>query len=544
MRVHWFEKNRYYEALKHLALLPWLMAASVAALSSQNLFAFSAATLAFFAFIFIISVVIALAIAALPRWLGRLLFVIALAVSVDSVIQALPALNGYLYDAAVPKAARVLIDGVAVLAALAGLISVPLVHLRALSWTTGGLVLASVIMFPQTAHLTGWADDVSRSGALGRVVVHLILDEHTGISPLQAHRSPNSNLADDLQEFYLANGFRIFPNAYSHFNYTDFSLPSLLSLENSSPAGVGTEILLSRWTQPFKWFQTLNQDGYRLHVFSVGASWNLCTEALHSIAASCTIAGDQAVVSDPRFLIPLRFSQAFAQNFTALASRSPLLSMPADILGLKTLLRGQGPAHSVMVMERIAEEISSASGDAAWFAHLWIPHQPMVVDEYCKPRVPPPNGEGSAWAAYEKQISCARKGISAIIEALRARNALGRATIIIQGDHGLRPASSPYNRDKWDLISHSALFVVRQPGIRRGLSNCPYSIQSLLPATVFGGAPRAGDAKVMGVVDPGFWLKTEGARRPKVQLIHLNIATTNCSPDTRFPGLIHPTRAR
>jgi hypothetical protein len=115
------------------------------------------------------------------------------------------------------------------------------------------------------------------------VLLHVILDEHIGIEGLPAAAPEAAGLRQDLQSFYVQNGFRLFGGAYSEYLHTVNAIPHILNFGTEQP-----------WTSEHRegatvdrnrYFDRLGQLGYRVRVYQ-SDFLDLCA---NPAVESCTV---------------------------------------------------------------------------------------------------------------------------------------------------------------------------------------------------------------------------------------------------------------
>jgi hypothetical protein len=327
------------------------------------------------------------------------------------------------------------------------------------------------------------------AGPLGRVVVHLMLDEHIGPNGIPLDIPGGADARRQMTDFYLGQGFRLYPNAISDYSVTEKSLPALLWLDDpishTDPmtelpfqGGNATSALFPRWHEQTPWFAQLNRDGYRVMVYSIGGLFNLCTKANRPVVDICRIYRSDALNLD---LWP---GHRLRRIFAMMASRSLIVQKVCRGIGACPALMMEYNVSSATAMDRVAEALQGASGDVAIFAHILLPHGPQALDAECRPEPTPDliaSDEVQLFSRYFEQIACTRLKVAAILDVLKERKALDRAVIIIHGDHGLRPEMVSPDEERWAPITRSTLFAVRAPGVGPELNVSAKSVQELLP---------------------------------------------------------------
>lgn len=313
------------------------------------------------------------------------------------------------------------------------------------------------------------------TGPLGRVIVHIMLDEHIGPVGIPADIPGGIEARRQIEGFYTGNGFRLYSNAKSISTATELSLADLLHLAGDDADPSET---FSRWHGQMRWFALLKNDGYRVMAYSIGGLFNICSTANRPVIDVCRVYSSDAVA------LRMWPDHRLRYLFTVFAARSMIIQTVCRHLAQCPALMIEYNMTSAAVLDSVAQTIASADGDVAIFAHVLLPHGPQLLDAECRAE---PNSALIASNAeehfprYFAQIACTRLKIDAILEALKARGALDRATVIVHGDHGLRSNSTRPDEQYPPAISQSTLFAVRAPGIAPGIDPRPATVQELLP---------------------------------------------------------------
>lgn len=371
--------------------------------------------------------------------------------------------------------------------------AVPVLVAASLAFAISSLVLPAGAL-PGVARLI---DREKPAGPLGRVVIHLMLDAHSGPFGIPADMPGAEGMRRQISDFYVSRGFRIYGSAYSPYAMTRYSLPAFFDLDDPLPDRITVEDINRRWNKPFAWFEKLRNDGYSVYAYSIGYSLDLCSGGARSFVRCERYAGDGLDLS-------LWQERPWHRMLIYAGRRSALLQRMCDQsdycyrnFNIYWVDMGRN-LRSVQVMDRVEDAIGVASGDTAIFAHVLLPHSPQLLGADCKP-VQPYFYDSSAETFYRRyfdQVKCTQLHVDRILRALEARGALNDATIIIHSDHGNGPLTPVNQTDRWRAPWHSALFAVRNPGVKPGLDGGFYRAQSLLSAFASGKPPLPGDGKV------------------------------------------------
>ncbi|HJS33587.1 MAG TPA: hypothetical protein VJ924_16460, partial [Alphaproteobacteria bacterium] len=97
-------------------------------------------------------------------------------------------------------------------------------------------------------------------------VIHLVLDEHIGVAGIPEDIPGGRELKRDIVAFYARHGFRLYPNAFSHYWNTEESLSNLVNgtVSPIMQANIKIDGLFALARN--RWFDTLRERGYRIQV--------------------------------------------------------------------------------------------------------------------------------------------------------------------------------------------------------------------------------------------------------------------------------------
>jgi hypothetical protein len=114
-------------------------------------------------------------------------------------------------------------------------------------------------------------------------LVHIVLDEHLGIEGFNGYPADVAGIKEELIDFYVGNGFRVYGGAYSEYMRTILSLPQMLSF--------GTQLDIpytkkrNARIQQNRYFDTLAAAGYEIEVMQTDYL-NFCA---NDNVVSCTV---------------------------------------------------------------------------------------------------------------------------------------------------------------------------------------------------------------------------------------------------------------
>ncbi len=346
------------------------------------------------------------------------------------------------------------------------------------------------------------------------VVVHIVLDEHIGLSGLSSATPGGAATSAISRRFYTDAGFRVFAGAYSRFFRTEASLAGALNFDGSAQA----TRFLTRKHYGFSlnenaYLKAYADKGYRIRVYQ-SDYFDLCKS--HGIAfAGCAsyrpdYLSRTAIDGLPgperaRLLFGMYYSSIAVIKIAKLAGKQ--LDRWAKNQGVSLpspgLWHGRvGPLAVVPTFNNLIRDVSRAAGGTVFFAHLLMPHYPYVYNSACAVRSPisawrlrfdgnlenSPESRRRSYAQYIEQVRCVEKRLTVLFAALKKADTYDRATIVLHGDHGARigltdPASATVSSltpaDYTDAFS--TLFAVKAPDITPGVDPRMLPLTSLVP---------------------------------------------------------------
>jgi hypothetical protein len=336
------------------------------------------------------------------------------------------------------------------------------------------------------------------------VLLHVILDEHIGIEGLPAAAPEAAGLRQDLQSFYVQNGFRLFGGAYSEYLHTVNAIPHILNFGTEQP-----------WTSEHRegatvdrnrYFDRLGQLGYRVRVYQ-SDFLDLCA---NPAVESCTV--QRAVDLKPIAATTLGATEKAVLILYGFASLSEAAKLAADLYDLAAFRLAQTSVRLPMIefhqanatgalvaFDRVIADLRHARPGEAYVVHLLLPHHPYATSRDCSVKAlsewqlrrSPLVTRNQRELAYFDQVSCATAKVGAALRALAASPGGSRSIVIVHGDHGSRitqrdPIVENVGRfDERDLINgYSTLFAVRAADIEPGYDATPLPVAQLLSALV------------------------------------------------------------
>jgi hypothetical protein len=346
-------------------------------------------------------------------------------------------------------------------------------------------------------------------------IIHIIFDEHIGINAIPTTIGQGKQLQQQLQQFYLKQGFQLYPNAYSHYVRTYDSIPNLVNFTQKAedafyfPNGIQNSVLTQN-----AYFAQLSKQGYKIRVYQADY-----IDFCHAKGVNY-----QSCFSYPVFSMPTLYKQAIAWPARTLyLLKAYLLSsqvyqniMFAYAYGLQPLLKhanlnlpvwdwGQSQLNGLLTltaMQQLQTDVTQAPAGTVFFAHILLPHSPYMFDAQCHLKPQPaswtinydegpvgnyPDRRALRYTQYEDQLRCVYQQLGQMFTAWQQAGVWDKAIIIVQGDHSARvPLAAPYIRNAAFLTqqdfndSYPTLFAVKAPFMKPGLRPQQLAITYLL----------------------------------------------------------------
>jgi hypothetical protein len=334
-------------------------------------------------------------------------------------------------------------------------------------------------------------------------IVHIILDEHIGFGGLPDNAEGRA-MQRQLSEAYLAEGFRIYPRAYSEHMRTINAIPAMLDFGNGRPTSADMNGMV---LDSAEWFNQIKALGYNLSVyqpeFADYCSANSPTHCVEYAQESLLPMLDidlhwrgrlQLILSK---FIKLSVILQLAHNATYWAVMNVFGLDDLTMSGAR-IINYTSTISSLQMFEAVTEHASELRPGEALFFHALFPHYPYATREDCSTKqlddwrmrrevVPMQVKE----AAYYEQVFCALRLVKGVLEAVERSPAAGNAYVVVHGDHGSRitqqdPAASQTSLGRDDLRAvFSTLLAIRVPGQTGGIDNSLTTVSAALESAVF-----------------------------------------------------------
>ncbi|MCC6948212.1 MAG: hypothetical protein IT539_10645 [Bradyrhizobiaceae bacterium] len=324
---------------------------------------------------------------------------------------------------------------------------------------------------------------ITDSSANPPILLHIILDEHIGIEGLLGDDPKVVAMRERLKAFYIDKGFRLFGGAYSEYMQTVNSIPQVFNFGEEQAWNPSNRIRSTISSNAY--FDLLGTAGYQIYV-SQTDYLNYCENGFvvhcrtRRAADLASIADASLATSDKAEIVAIQFAQL---------SQVLLVSMVThDVLSDRFRVRNLPPLGALETLERLPQQLRSATPGSAYVVHELLPHSPYALTGSCRLK------EFSRWKsrrhgpdeermdAYLEQLSCLLSKIEPILAAVGSN-----AIVVLHGDHGSRITNTNVLADKIGVfadadlvVGHSTLFAVRAPDISPGYDRRPLPIAQIL----------------------------------------------------------------
>ncbi len=303
-------------------------------------------------------------------------------------------------------------------------------------------------------------------------------------------------MRDQLRQFYLGEGFRLFGRAYSKYVNTEASIPAFLNWPVADPHTVRDEpIPDQRYViKSNDVFRKLSAAGYRIRVYQT-TYMDFCDPRAYAIR-SCETRPGNSVRNLSLHHLPLwqqmrivglyylEYDSHFYRLLRGLYQHVAGLH-PAWPQWTARIRHSEAPA-ALELLDRLQADLRTDDPRGTlYFAHVLIPHNPYEFDAACRSlshpnlwveisRTNTPAERALKYDLYAGQVGCLYRHLAGLLQTVDSMP-LGRQMVVIfQGDHGSRivslyPEPGALNLDPQNVAdAFSALFAIRAPGIAPG----------------------------------------------------------------------------
>ena len=286
-------------------------------------------------------------------------------------------------------------------------------------------------------------------------IVHLILDEHSGLKGLEAVDRAAPGTRQELSDAYTSRGFRLWDAAYSRHFHTVNSIPEILVLNSRSGRR--------------SYIQRLADRGYKVRILRSSFA-DICANQPY---ARCTTYWYARMGKPEAMRLPRGDRlELLAGNFVLLSGAAQWVLDGVD--GLLELAGRRGadvrplkleqklkltPVNARGAMAHLSAELARPQRGTAYVAHILLPHAPYVYDPACRLK------RLDRWAvrsagpmparrkSYAEQAGCVTSLVGGLIDRVRATDAGRDAIFIVHGDHGSRVMDSLPDASRAGAIS-------------------------------------------------------------------------------------------
>lgn len=332
----------------------------------------------------------------------------------------------------------------------------------------------------------------------GPPLVYIVVDEAMGVGGFRAAPGGEAT-ASAMQSLFERHGFRVYDQAFSRHFVSARAIPNTLNFDladNSyGPILRHHEKLKVRSAM----FERYARNGYEIvsygteHIDFCFKPASRC-EALPSFNPfSRYITNDDmrdaALLQVVRQALPQSY---IVYNYTGFLSSYYDRNLPS---AYSTFDAWAFPRW----FDQFADDVAASPRGRAYFAHILMPHSPMVLDQMCRETgaatvgyflTEKHNLRGAAldneraqhYRRYYGQSGCLLRKLDSLLTRLEQAPAFKDATIVIHGDHGSRISAGQYvetisRRDMVD--NYSALYAIKAPHITPGIDRRKTSVQRL-----------------------------------------------------------------
>lgn len=317
-------------------------------------------------------------------------------------------------------------------------------------------------------------------------VIHVVFDGQIGIGGFPSTVPEAAAAARLWQETLLRHNFAVFPYAYSNYNETMDSVPSILNdrLETVSHEFVGARNVVTKTGRLAEaQARGLSVNVYQsdfLRFAGPGPEWRVRE---YAAAAPLPLPSDVATLGE-RVEILGAWYASFDKVGAALVHR-----LPSDVRPSPNLWSLNAQRFWPAMLQA---DVLAAARPTYFFAHLLLPHAPFAFDAAgrLRPRRywrawPPaemtPAVYRNMYREYADQSAFVARQLGGFLDELSRAGVLDHAQVIVHGDHGTRfrlmnepggqRTGTPSMSDRGFVDTYSTLLAVRPPGARVGRSD-------------------------------------------------------------------------
>ncbi len=329
-------------------------------------------------------------------------------------------------------------------------------------------------------------------------VIHIILDEHLGFGGFPDDKAGQTT-REEMIDYYLDRGFRIYPRAYSEHLHTVNAIPDILDFGEGKALSSSKDGMV---VGPNRTFRRLKKLGYDLTVYQ------------SEFGDFCKLASvDHCIEYDQGSLLPtLNIPLAWDERTRLIMAKFFSLSQIADeVEGVYEDIFRVAYARGVSLPEPLitrhrtstisalemfdifSERVQKLRPGEAVFLHSLFPHYPLATNADCTVKPYAQWRQRRDWtaieerqAAYYEQLRCTTRQVDKIIAAIEASPAAENYIFVLHGDHGSRItrydplAHHPRYSDDDLKASFSTLLAIKISGRKGGVDNALTPVSSAI----------------------------------------------------------------
>ncbi len=261
-------------------------------------------------------------------------------------------------------------------------------------------------------------------------IYFLLFDEYTSTVNLQ--QTFNYNNAG-LDSFLLNTGFRVLPHSYSNYNFTPFSMASILNMDYIS----GIKNTNACTIQDYANCNNLIRNNEVIRFLS-SRQYDIVNYSIFDLAGNPSMATSS--------LLPVKTRLITAQTFYYRMMKDIGWNLYTGRFAIKALAKNmlyENLHNNTMFIEKIKGESALQNKKPRFiYAHFEMPHPPFYFDEQGNARneeelIKEQNGEHVQ--SYKNYLPYTNTKLKQLVSTIQ-QNTGGNAVIIIMGDHGFRVA--------------------------------------------------------------------------------------------------------
>lgn len=349
--------------------------------------------------------------------------------------------------------------------------------------------------------------------AAGRVV-HLILDEFTGLAGIPQTMAGGAELRQQVDDFFSDYGLSVYPGAISEYVSTKASIPGMMNFTASADPQAYYHSKQPYVIQRNAYFESLFSRGFSINILQ-STYLDFCSESPVPVAIcrsyrydgtdwlrSAELSDiDQAGILLGIFLNHPDALEPLWKIFIRLGEYAGRIGLPwPDSMSWNGHISSLAAASTLPTLRQM---LHSQEPGQAYIAHLLMPHSPYTYTSDCSLRPDPlswlshlPLHHKTNTAAqrqeryqlYFDQIQCTLKQLRPVMQDLASHPLWASTELIVHGDHGSRiyetapRAGSIAALSQTDLRdAYSTLFAVKSA---RSHTLSKYTPESPLPVSL------------------------------------------------------------